>query len=421
MSQKTKTSPKVKKPSARTRKLVELGKRYYLPTYKPRETIMDRAKGARVWDLDGKDYIDLGSGIAVCGLGHHDSDLIKALTDQAKKIWHTSNIFYTEPPILLAEALVKSSGFAERAFFCNSGAEANEAAIKLARKYASNNGRAPDHREIITFHGSFHGRTLATVAATAQPKYHAGFEPLPQGFVYAKFNDEEEIKRLVTEKTCAILVEPIQGEGGVTPTKPGFLTLLRELCDKVGALLILDEVQCGMGRTGKLFAYMNEEGLKPDVVTLAKGLGGGFPVGAMLVGPKAEQTLQFGSHGTTFGGNPMATAVAGAVLKKLKSAALMRNVSARSKQLRDALQALNKEFDLFREIRGQGLMIGAELADAYKGKAGDISEVARLHGLLILQAGPDVMRMVPPLTITQAEVHLAMKRFREALIQFLKQ
>lgn len=419
MSQKQKNALKTKKSSARTRKLVELGKRYYLPTYKPRETILDRAKGARVWDLDGKDYIDFGAGIAVCGLGHHDADLIKALTDQAKKLWHTSNIFYTEPPILLAEALVKSSGFAERAFFCNSGAEANEAAIKLARKYAANNGRAPDHREIITFQGSFHGRTLATVTATAQPKYHAGFEPLPQGFVYCPFNDEAAIRKAVTEKTCAILVEPIQGEGGITPAKPGFLKLLRELCDKVGALLILDEIQCGMGRTGKLFAYMHEEGVKPDIVTLAKGLGGGFPIGAMLVGAKAEQTFQFGSHGTTFGGNPMATAVAGAVLKKLKSASLMRNVAARHKQMFDALHAINKEFGIFSEIRGRGLMIGAELVDAYKGKAGDISEAARKEGLLVLQAGPDVVRIVPPLTITQAEVHLGMKRFREALTNLL--
>ncbi len=415
MPQKTKTSAKATKQSARTRKLLELGKRYYLPTYNPRETIIDRAKGARVWDIDGKDYIDFGAGIAVCGLGHHDADLVKALTDQAKKIWHTSNIFYTEPPILLAEALVKSSGFAERAFFCNSGAEANEAAIKLARKYAANNGRAPDHREIITFHGSFHGRTLATVTATAQPKYQAGYEPLPGGFVYARFNDEAEIRRLVTERTCAILVEPIQGEGGITPMKPGFMKLLRELCDKVGALLILDEIQCGMGRTGKLFAYMQHDGVKPDIVTLAKGLGGGFPIGAMLVGARAEQTFQFGSHGTTFGGNPMGTAVAGAVLKKLKSASLMRNVTARSKQLRDALTVLNKEFDLFTEVRGQGLMIGAELKDAYKGKAGDISEIARKEGLLVLQAGPDVVRIVPPLTITQVEVQLGVKRLHAAL------
>jgi acetylornithine/N-succinyldiaminopimelate aminotransferase len=414
-----KATDAIKKPSARTKKLVALGKQYYVPNYKPREAILDRGKGARIWDIDGNDYIDFGAGIAVNGFGHQDPDLVKALITQAKKIWHTSNVFYTEPPVHLAEELVKASGFAKRVFFCNSGAEANEAAIKLARKCAADRGRAADQREIITFEGSFHGRTLTTVTATAQPKYQHGFEPLPGGFTYCPFNDEAAIANLVTDKTCAILVEPIQGEGGITPAMPGFLAQLRKLCDKVGALLIFDEVQCGMGRTGKFFAYQHEKDVLPDVVTLAKGLGGGFPIGAMLVGQKAEQTLQFGSHGSTFGGNPLGASVARVVVRKLQSKALTKNIEARGKELRDALHGLNSTYDIFKEIRGRGLMIGAELKEHLKGKAGDIIEAVRLNGLLILQAGPDVLRIMPPLTVTKQEIAEGVKRLNGAMQRYL--
>lgn len=410
----------IKKPSKKTQQLVAKGKKYYLPVYKPREAIFDHGKNARVWDIDGNNYIDFGSGIAVNGLGHADPDLVKTLIKQARKIWHTSNVFYTEPPVLLAEAIVKASGFAKHAFFCNSGAEANEAAIKLARKYAAGNGRPPEKREIITFLGSFHGRTITTVTATAQPKYHAGFEPLPQGFTYCPFNDEKALEQLISDKTCAIMLEPIQGEGGIMPAKPGFLKFVRELCDKYGALLIFDEIQCGMGRTGKLFAFQHEAGVKPDIVTLAKGLGGGFPIGCMLVGDKAAETLQFGSHGTTFGGNPMATAVAGAVIKKLQSKSLAKNVKDRSKALRSALEGINKELHIFREIRGKGLMLGAELEGNLRGKAGEIMEAVRHYGLLILQAGPDVLRIMPPLTVTQTELNEGIKRLRTGLKGYLE-
>jgi acetylornithine/N-succinyldiaminopimelate aminotransferase len=414
-----KITPKTKKASKLTKQLIAKGKQYYLPVYKPREMIIDRGKGAQIWDIDGNNYIDFGAGIAVNGLGHHDPDLYKALMGQAKKIWHTSNVFYTEPPILLAETLVKSSDFAKKVFFCNSGAEANEAAIKLARKYAADKGRPPEKREIITFQGSFHGRTLTTVTATAQPKYQAGFEPLPAGFVYCPFNDEAAITKLVTENTCAILVEPIQGEGGIMPAKAGFLKLLRALCNKVGALLIFDEIQCGMGRTGKFFAYQHEKGVLPDVVTMAKGLGGGFPIGGMLVGEKADETLQFGSHGTTFGGNPLAMSVARAVVKKLQSKVLTKNIELRSKELVSALEALNKKYKLFKEIRGRGLMIGAELNASLQGKAGDIMEAARGHGLLILQAGPNVIRILPPLTVTGKEMQEGIKRLKICLESFV--
>lgn len=409
------------KPSTATKALIAKGRKYYTHAYKPREMVVDRGKGAMVWDLDGKDYVDLGAGIAVTSLGHRNDDLIGALTAQAKKMWHTSNIFFTEPPILLAEELVKASKFAKRVFFTNSGTEANEAAIKLARKYAADKGKSPDQREIITFTGSFHGRTLAAVTATAQPKYHAGFEPLPPGFKYCKFNDFEAITGMVNENTCAVMLEVVQGEGGITPVAPGFLKHVQDLCHKVDALLILDQVQCGMMRTGHLFSHFAEKGVKPDVVTMAKALGGGMPIGAMLLGERVENTFQFGSHGSTFGGNPLACAVARVVLKKLQSKALVQNVQARGKQLRDTLDKINGRNKglLFKEIRGRGLMIGAELHPQYQGKAGDIGEIARQHGVLILQAGPNVLRFLPPLVISQKEMSEGTRRLEAAIAEFV--
>lgn len=399
--------------------LIKKGKTYFSYAVKPREVVLVHGKGAVVWDAEGKDYIDFGSGIAVSALGHHHREMLDALTAQAQKMWHASNIFFSEPSVLLAEELVKSSKFAKRVFFCNSGGEANEGAIKLARKYAADKGRPPEARNIITFSGSFHGRTLATVTATAQPKYQAGFEPLPGGFRYCPFNDFDAIERMVDAQTCAVMVEVVQGEGGVMPMKPGFLTHLRKLCDKVDALLILDDVQCGMGRTGKLFSYFNEPAGKPDVVTLAKALGGGMPIGALLIGPKAESTFQFGSHGSTFGGNPLACAVARVVLRKLQTPALMKNVRDRSKQLMKALAGINKEYELFADIRGRGLMIGAELKPEWHGKAGEIGDMARAHGVIVLQAGPNVLRFLPSLTITEPETQKGVTRLKAALAAYL--
>jgi len=403
---------------AQTKKLLDIGRKYYTAAYKPRETIMDRGKGSIVWDLDGNDHVDFGAGIAVCALGHHSDVLLKALTTQAKKLWHTSNIFFTEPPVMLAEELVKASKFAKRIFFTNSGGEANEAAIKLARKYAADKGKTPEQREIITFTGSFHGRTIATVTATAQPKYQHGFEPLPGGFKYCAFNDFDAIANMVNDNTCAVMIEVIQGEGGITPVKPGYLKHIRTLCDKVGALLIIDDVQAGMGRTGKLFSHF-AEGVVPDIVTMAKALGGGMPIGAMLTGEKAENTFQFGSHGSTFGGNPLACAVAREVLKKLQSANLQRNIASRGKQLVSGLNTINKKFGMFAEVRGRGLIIGAELKPQWKDKAGDIAEVARKNGVLVLQAGPNVLRFVPPLTITEKEMKLGLARLEKAIENYL--
>ncbi len=409
-----------KKTTAQTKALIAKGKKYYTLAYKPREMILDRGKGAMVWDKDGNDYVDLGAGISVTGLGHHNNDLLKALMTQAKKLWHTSNVFYTEPPVLLAEELAKASKFAKRVFFTNSGTEANEGAIKLARKYAADKGRPPEKREIITFTGSFHGRTLAAVTATAQPKYQAGFEPLPAGFVYCPFNDFEAIERMMSERTCAVMCEVVQGEGGITPVKPGFLKHVQELCHKYDALLMLDQVQCGMGRTGKLFSHFAEPGVKPDVVTMAKALGGGMPIGAILIGERAENTFQFGSHGSTFGGNPLACAVARVVLKKLQGAPLQKNIRERGKQLTEALKVINKKHAIFTEVRGRGLMIGAELKPQWHGKAGEFTEIARAHGVLILQAGPNVLRFLPALVITEKEMKEGVKRLEKALDAYLK-
>ena len=398
--------------------LIELGKRYWLPVYKPRELVLDHGKGARVWDTEGRDYVDFGAGIAVNALGHQDPDLLAALTAQAHKLWHSSNVFYTEPPLRLAAELVEASGFAERVFLCNSGAEANEAAIKLVRKWAAANGRAPERRNILTFFGSFHGRTLATVTATAQPKYQEGYEPLPAGFVHAAFNDVDALEAAFADHDiAAVMLEPIQGEGGVLPAAPGFLRRVRELCDAHDALLVLDEIQCGMGRTGSLFAHAHD-GVTPDIVTLAKALGSGFPIGAMLAGPRVAEVMQYGAHGTTFGGNPMAAAVARVALAKLGSPAVLANVERQANDLRAGLARINHELNLFDEVRGRGLMIGAVLAEAHRGKAAAILDHAAAHGLLLLQAGPDVLRFVPPLTIADEELADGLARLHAALSDF---
>ena len=404
-----------------TSDLIATGQQYYLPVYRPREVVLDRGQGARVWDTEGKDYIDLSAGIAVCGLGHNDPDLVAALTEQAGKLWHTSNVFYSEPPLRLAEELVTASRFATRVFLCNSGAEANEVAIKLIRKWATAQGRAPDRRVIVTFRGSFHGRTLATVTATAQPKYQEGYEPLPGGFRYVDFNDLAQLEQAMSSGDVgAVLVEPIQGEGGVMPAAEGFLRCVRELCDRHGALLALDEIQCGMGRTGTLFAHW-QEGITPDIVTLAKSLGGGFPIGAMLAGPAVAEVMQFGAHGTTFGGNPLAAAVARVALRKLGSEEIASNVARQSQALRDGLAALDAEFGLFSDIRGRGLMLGAVLKPEYAGRAGEILDDAAAHGLLLLQAGPDVLRFVPALNLSEEELAEGLSRLRGALQDWIAQ
>ncbi|MGN7726248.1 acetylornithine transaminase [Luteimonas sp. 22616] len=398
--------------------LIAAGKRSYLPVYRPREIVLERGQGARLWDREGHEYVDFSAGIAVCGLGHNDPDLVAALVDQAGKLWHTSNVFYSEPPLRLAAELVEASRFAERVFLCNSGAEANEAAIKLARKWAAAQGRPAERRVIVTFRGSFHGRTLATVTATAQPKYQEGYEPLPGGFRHVDFNDIARLEAAMAGgDVAAVLVEPVQGEGGVMPAADGFLAAARALCDRFGALLVLDEIQCGMGRTGTLFAHW-QDGVVPDIVTLAKALGGGFPIGAMLAGPKVAEVMQYGAHGTTFGGNPLAAAVARVALRKLGSAEIAANVARQSAALRVGLDAIDAELGLFAQVRGRGLMLGAVLKPEHAGRAGEVLDHAAANGLLLLQAGADVLRFVPALNLTDADVAEGLARLHAALKAF---
>jgi acetylornithine/N-succinyldiaminopimelate aminotransferase len=405
-------------PESASIELLAKGKRYYVPVYQPREMILDHGLGSRVWDLDGCEYVDFGAGIAVNALGHQAPELVEALVTQAHKLWHTSNVYYSEPPLRLAEELVEASAFAKRVFLCNSGTEANEAAIKLIRRWATAQGRPPSKRDIVTFQGSFHGRTLAAVTATAQPKYQQGYEPLPGGFRYCAFNDGAAIATLMDDGVAAILVEPIQGEGGVQPAASGFLRHLRELCDRHGALLVFDEIQCGMGRTGKLFAYEWEQ-VTPDIVTLAKALGCGMPIGAMLVGAKAAEVMQYGAHGSTFGGNPLAAAVARVALARLRSPELMANVQRQALTLRAGLSQINADLGLFADIRGRGLMIGAELDGAHQGRAGEILDHAQQHGVLILQAGSNVLRFVPALNISDADVTEGLARLSSAMRAFI--
>ena len=403
-----------------TTDLLAAGQHYYLPVYRPRAVILERGQGARVWDNEGREYLDLSAGIAVCGLGHNDPDLVAALVEQAGKLWHTSNVFYSEPPLRLAEELVTASRFASRVFLCNSGAEANEAAIKLIRKWATARGRAPERRVIVTFRGSFHGRTLAAVTATAQPKYQEGYEPLPGGFRYVDFNDIAQLDTAMAGgDVAAVMLEPVQGEGGVMPAAPGFLQAVRALCDKHDALLVLDEIQCGMGRTGTLFAHWHDA-VVPDIVTLAKALGGGMPIGAMLAGPKVAEVMQFGAHGTTFGGNLLSAAVARVALRRLGSEAIAGNVSRQAQAIRAGLDAINRDLDVFAEVRGRGLMLGAILQPAYTGRASEILDHGAAAGLLLLQAGPDVLRFVPALNISDEELQEGLVRLRAALEAFVR-
>ena len=397
--------------------LVAAGVRTYVPNYAPKPVVFDRGEGSRLWDLDGREYVDLCTGISVNSFGHRHPELVEAVTDQVGRLWHASNLYYVESTVRLAEALVDST-FAERVFFCNSGAEANEAAIKLVRKHASEAGRGPGEREIITFEGSFHGRTLATVTATAQPKYQEGFEPVPGGFTYCAFNNPEAIEAAISDRTCAVMLEPVQGEGGVTPARQGFLRHLQDLCRRHEALLVFDEIQSGMGRTGKFFAYEWESGVEPDVVTMAKALGGGLPMGAVLVGARAAGALSVGTHGSTFGGNPVVAAAARVAVRLAGSVDLLANVIRQGDAFRLFLNRINADLGLFRDVRGKGLIIGAELDGAYEGKAGALVDACADEGVIVLVAGPSVLRLLPPLNISDEDVNDATQRMERAFRTF---
>ena len=381
----------------RNEELAQEGGRYIATTYARFPIALVRGAGARVWDADGKEYLDFVGGIAVTALGHCHPKVTAALKAQVETLLHVSNLYHIEPQVRLAELLCKSS-FADRAFFCNSGAEANEAAIKLARKYAKDH-LSTDRYEIICMRDSFHGRTLAAVTATGQEKYHHGFEPLVPGFKHVPFNDLKAVERALDSRTCAVLVEPVQGEGGVKMPDPGYLAGLRRLCDASGALLILDEVQVGMGRTGKLFAYQHA-GVEPDILTLAKALANGVPIGALLAREHVAASFTPGTHAATFGGNPLATAAAVAVMTTMLDERIPEHAARVGKYFADRLEALRAKHRRIRQVRGMGLLIGTEI----EGSARDVVQRCMDRGFLILTAGDSVVRFTPPLIITEADV-----------------
>jgi predicted acetylornithine/succinylornithine family transaminase len=376
--------------------IIALTGKYIATTYARYPIALVRGEGCRVWDADGKAYLDFVAGIAVCALGHSHPRLVRVITAQAQRLLHVSNLYHIEPQARLAELLCRHS-FADRAFFCNSGAEANEAALKLARKYAKERFSS-DRTEVITMRGSFHGRTLATVTATAQEKYHKGFEPLVPGFRYVPFNDLRAVELAVDARTAAILVEPIQGEGGVQAAADGYLAGLRRFCDERGVLLIFDEVQTGLGRTGTLFAYQ-QAGVAPDILTLAKALAGGIPMGAMLAREEVMAAFSPGSHAATFGGNPFASAVALETLNTILEEDLPGRAARLGARILDRLRALQARLPVIRALRGRGLLIGIEVAADAKAIVATCME----RGLLILTAGDDVLRLVPPLILSEAE------------------
>lgn len=385
-------------------KLKELDDAYVMPTYR-RDLALVRGEGCRVWDADGREYLDFMSGIAVCNTGHCHPAVVKAIREQAGRLMHASNLFLNEWQPRLAEK-ISGISLGGKVFFCNSGAEANECLFKLARKWGSAEGRY----EIVTMRNSFHGRTLATMTATGQTKYQKGFEPLVPGFAYAYFNDLESVRAAVTDRTVAVLVEAVQGEGGILPATEEFMTGLRALCDERRLLLLCDEVQCGIGRTGKWFGWQHYP-VRPDAFSMAKGLGGGFPIGAATATPELSDVLQPGNHASTFGGTPLACAASYAALSAIEEEGMLENAVARGEQLRAGLRGLAGAHSRIRDVRGLGLMVGLELDGAAAPVAGKLREA----GLLCIPTGQSVLRFVPPLVVAEAEVARALEIVGSAL------
>jgi len=387
-----------------------------VPCFAPADFIPVRGLGSRVWDQQDRMYIDFASGVAVTALGHCHPAMVKALTEQAHALWHVSNWMTNEPSLRLAKKLVEAT-FAERVFFCNSGAEANEAALKLARRYAHDHFGAEKFRVISTLN-AFHGRTLFTVTAGGQAKYATGFGPSPSGFTHIRYNDIGGLEAAFAEEggddVCAVILEPMQGEGGMIPGTPEFLAAARRLCDEHDALLIFDEIQSGMGRTGALFSYM-QKGVVPDILTSAKGLGGGFPVGAMLTTTEVASAFSVGVHGTTYGGNPLACAVAEAVFDVINTNEVLEGVKARHALFMEGLRAINARREVFSDIRGEGVWLGCELGERWRGKAMNVMRAASDAGLIVLVAGPDVVRIAPSLVISLDEILEGLARLELAL------
>ena len=392
--------------------IIELTDKYVAATYGRQQVAFVSGSGARLTDGDGKEYLDFVTGVAACSLGHKHPNLIAAIKEQSEKLVHVSNHFYIQPQGELAKLLVENS-FGDRVFFCNSGAEAVEAALKLARKYFSQSPDSNDGEKrykVITTLMSFHGRTAAAMAATGQDKIHAGFEPILPGFNYVPFGDASAVREAIDDETAGVMVEPIQGEGGVIMPPKGYLEELRSICDEAGVLLILDEVQTGIGRTGKLFAY-EHSGIKPDVMTLAKGLGGGVPIGAMVATEDVMAAFTPGSHGSTFGGNPLASAVAKAVVETILNEGVLENCKIAGEHLSGKLDDLKGKFSFIKEVRGRGLLLAMELDRPCAG----IVAKCRDRGLLINCTVEKVLRFMPPLTVTTTEIHEAVDTLKGVL------
>lgn len=389
---------------------------YFLDIYGQVDFVPVSGKGSRLYGENGQELIDLAGGIAVNALGHAHPKMIEALTSQAQKLWHISNIMVNQPALHLGKLLVENSCF-DKAFICNSGTEAVEAGLKLARRFARNNFGTSKNK-IVSFKNSFHGRTLFAVSVGGQTKYSEEFAPLPDGIVHGIFNDISSAEELIDHHTAVVIVEAIQAEGGVIPAQPLFLIKLRELCDKHNAILMYDEVQTGIGRTGKLFAYQHYS-VEPDLISIAKALGGGFPIGAILVKDKFSSGLELGSHGTTFGGNPLACAVASCVFEIINTPEVLSGVTARGELLKSVLTQMNSELNLYSDIRGLGLLIGAELMPKYHGLAREIMLNGFKQGVATLIASANVTRFTPSLIIPKMDINLGMERFNIALSSLL--
>lgn len=383
-----------------------------LTVYSPADFIPVRGVGSKVWDQSGKEYIDFAGGIAVNALGHCHPKLTQALIEQSSKVWHLSNIYTNEPALILAQKLINHT-FAERVFFANSGAEANEAALKVARHFAIKNF-SEYKTKIISFKNSFHGRTFFTVSVGGQSKYSNGFGPKPADIIHIPFNDINAVKAVIDDETCAVILEPVQGEGGLTPADLAFLTEVRELCDHYNAALIFDEVQCGMGRTGTLFTYQ-DYGIDPDILTSAKALGGGFPISAMLTTEKFASAMEVGSHGTTYGGNPLACAVANAAFDLINTPEVLHGVLNKRDLFIRELEMINQKYDVFSEYKGKGLLLGAQLKPAYHNKIKGLLSKAIEEGVMILTAGSTLLRFTPSLIITEDEIKEGMSRLDRAI------
>ncbi|MFG6244094.1 aspartate aminotransferase family protein [Vibrio diabolicus] len=383
-----------------------------VPCYNPMEMIPVKGEGSRVWDQEGNEYIDFAGGIAVSCLGHCHPVMVNALTEQANKLWHLSNVMTNEPALRLAKKLTEVS-FAERVFFANSGAEANEAALKLARRYAADVHGA-EKSEIIAFKQGFHGRTFFTVTVGGQAAYSDGFGPKPGDVTHLPYNEIEALQAHMSDRTCAVMMEPLQGEGGIVPPTPEFAQAVRELCDKHNALLIFDEVQTGNGRTGNFYAYQGL-GITPDILSTAKSLGGGFPIGAMLTTAKLAEHMKVGTHGSTYGGNPLACAVAEAVVNEVTKPEVLAGVLEREAMFREGLEKINAKYNIFSEVRGQGLLLGAALNEEWQGRARDVLVAAGKQGLMVLVAGANVVRFTPSLVITQQEIEEGLAKLDKAI------